>query len=97
VVIVNVAVRLLMLVGLNVTLIVQLLLPASEEPQLLVCEKSGGSVPPIAMLEIVIAVVVPFVTVTVCGALEELSTCSPYERDVGVTVTGAVPVPVTAM
>jgi len=76
VVMVKVAARWLILVGLKVTLIVQLLLAARDAPQLLVCEKSPGSAPPMAMLEIVMADVVPLLSVTVCAALVVPSTCS---------------------
>jgi len=86
--------RWLMLVGLNVTLIVQLAVPASDVPQLFVCKKSVAFPPDIAMLSIVSAVAVPLVNVTTCGALVVPSTCSGKVREVGEYVTVEVPVPV---
>ena len=50
--------------GVNVTLIVQLELAASDVPQLLVCSKSPLLVPVTAMLEILNAVPPEFVSVT---------------------------------
>jgi len=64
VMIVSVEARWLMLVGLNVTLIVQLLVPASDDPQLFVSGKSVVFPPEYAMLEMLSAVAVPLVTVT---------------------------------
>jgi len=52
-------------VGLKVTLIVQLALIASANPQLLVCEKSPGFVPARAILVIDNAAVPAFLSVTV--------------------------------
>ena len=82
------------MVGLKTTLMVQLLLPASDVPQLLVCEKSAALVPEKAKLVIVRVVAPAFVSVTFCGALEVLSTCNGKVSDVGFTNTVAVPVPV---
>jgi hypothetical protein len=53
----NVAPRVPVVVGLKVTLIVQLALAANELPQPLVCAKSPAAVPAMVMLVIVIAVV----------------------------------------
>src|ERR1041385_7636520 len=83
-----------MLVGLKTTLMVQLLFPASDEPQSLVCEKSAALVPLNAMLVMVRAVEALFVRVTACGALDVFSTWKGYGTDVGDTVTVEVPVPV---
>ena len=61
-------------VGLKMTLIVQLVPSASEVPQLLVCEKSPGFVP---VMEIVVIVSVAFpvlLSVTAFGALLEPNT-----------------------
>ena len=84
------------MVGVKVTLMVQLLPPASDVPQLLVCEKSPAFVPESAMLEMVSAVAPPFVSVTTCGLLEVFSTCAVKVRVAGVNVTGVVPVPLSA-
>ena len=85
-----------MFVGVNVTLIVQLALAASDVPQLLVCAKSVMFVPDMAMLEMVRALAVPFVKVTGCAALVVLSTCSGKVTDAGATETEFDPVPVSA-
>lgn len=61
---VSVVARWLILLGLNVTLIVQLVPAASEFPQLLVSGKSVAFPPELAMLEIDNAVAVPLVSVT---------------------------------
>jgi hypothetical protein len=55
----------LIVVGVNVTLMVQLALTATLVPQLFVCEKS----PVVAMLVIVKAATPVFVSVTFCGVL----------------------------
>lgn len=54
--------------GVNVTLMVQELDAFSEVPQLLVCAKSVGLVPPSAMLAMVSAAVPVFESVSVCAA-----------------------------
>lgn len=63
------ALRAPLAVGVNVTLMVQLAPAATLDPQLLVWPKSPALVPPIAMLEIVRAVLPVFVRVTLCAAL----------------------------
>jgi hypothetical protein len=93
-VIVKVAERWLMLMGLKTTLMVQVLLPASDVPQLLVCEKSVAFAPEKAMLVIVRVVAPAFVRVTFCAVLEVPSTCVGKASEVGFTNTVAVPVPV---
>ena len=93
---VNVAERWLMLVGLKVTLIVQLAPPATDVPQVLVCAKSPGFVPERAMLEMVSVVAPPFFKVTTCGLLVVCRTCAVNVRAMGVTVTLEVPVPLNA-
>ena len=67
---VNVAVRLPAVVGVNVTLTVQLAFTASEVPHVsLGIAKSPGSVPPICTLLMVKAALPPLVRVTPCAAL----------------------------
>ena len=63
-VIVSVALRALMTVGLNVTLIVQFVPAARLDPQVLVCPKSPGLEPVKAMLVILKAVLCGLESVT---------------------------------
>lgn len=72
-VMVRVAVRLLMLVGLKETLIVQLELAPSDEPQVFVSVKSFGSDPAKAMLEMLTAVLEELARVTGWELLEVAS------------------------
>ena len=65
----SVALRLPIAVGLNFSVIEQLLAAATDEPQLLVSLKSPGLVPPKVMLVTLRAVVPTLVRVTVCAAL----------------------------
>lgn len=65
----NVAVRESLMVGRNLTLIVQLEPAARLVPHVLVCEKLEAFVPPIAILLIVSAAVPVFDNVTVLAAL----------------------------
>jgi hypothetical protein len=58
-------------VGVNVTVIVHVALPASDAPQVFVCAKSPGFVPAKAILVIASAAPPVFVTVTLCVALGE--------------------------
>jgi hypothetical protein len=69
----RVAERLPLALGLNVTLMVQLELAASELPQLLVCAKSVALVPKMAMLLIVNAALPELVRVTPLEPLVELT------------------------
>jgi hypothetical protein len=57
------------LVGVNVTLMLQLAPGPTLEPQLLVCAKSAGFAPPTMILVILKLAVPLFVSVTVCAAL----------------------------
>ncbi len=68
-VIVKVALRVFRAVGVNVSEIVQLAPAATLEPQLFVCAKSPGFVPPIAIAEISNGEPPVFLKVTVCGVL----------------------------
>ena len=99
-VMVTVAFRVLMLVGLNVTLMAQLELAARDVPQLLVWEKSFRFVPVTAMLVNVTTTVEDgFVTVMTWGVLEVATSCVVNARAVGETVSVVVvptPVPVSA-
>jgi hypothetical protein len=81
-------------VGLNVTLIVQLALAASELPHVLVCAKSPGSRPASVMLVIVIAVVPTFFRVAVMTELVVPTVTFPKLRLVGVS-SAVVPVPLS--
>lgn len=95
---VTAALRMLIVVGLKVTLMVQLALAANDVPQLLVSKKSFGFVPVIAMLVNVTAMVEGFVTEIVCAALVVPTTCTAKVRAVGETVrllVPAAPVPVS--
>src|ERR1035438_10473598 len=58
----SVALRAPVMVGLKVTLMVQLALAANELPQPLLCTKSPGSVPASVILVMVIAVVPTFLS-----------------------------------
>ena len=93
----SVAARALVAVGVNVTLMVQLVLAASVEGlrgQLFVWPKSPGFVPPIAMLVIVNGALPVFESVTAWAGLVVLTCWLPKGTDEGVRVTvGTVPVP----
>jgi hypothetical protein len=91
-VIVSVPVRVPTLVGVNVTLAVQLPPPASVLPHVLVSAKS-----PVVANEIVVDSPPVFFTVTTLAALVVPSVCAANVSVVGVavTITGAVPVPVS--
>src|SRR5437016_9496166 len=81
-------------VGVNVTLMVQLELAASELPQLFVCAKSPLLVPVTAMLEILNAVPPEFVSVTGSAALVVPTFWLLYVSEVGESAAVAVtPVP----
>jgi len=89
------AVRLPVAVGLNVTLNVQLLLAASELPQVLVCPKSPELVPVNPMLAIDRAVLPVLLNVTVWAALVVSTGWLLKVRLEGETpARGALPVPV---
>jgi len=93
------AVRVLILVGLKATLIVQLEFAASVVPQVVVSVKSFGSVPVKPMLEMVTAVEFGLLNVTGCEGLEVANSCVPKVRDAGAIVRltpPAAPVPVSA-
>jgi hypothetical protein len=82
-------------VGVNVTLIVQLAPTASVVPQLFVCAKS-----PLAVMELIVAAVVPlFDRVVDCAAVVEPTTVDVKARLAGLAFSagpGAVPVPLRA-
>src|SRR5579863_5634266 len=82
-------------VGLKVTLIVQLLLAASEVPQLLVSAKA----PLTAMLLMVMALEVPLFSVTLCAVLVVFTVTLPKDRLVGLseTVPEAAAAPASAL
>jgi len=90
----NVALRAQVVVGLKVTLMVQLAPAANELEHVWVCPKSPASVPAIAMLVIVIAVVPTFLSVTVLTALVVPTFTEPKLRLVGVS-SAVVPVPLS--
>src|SRR5579862_3303457 len=90
----TVALRAPVVVGLNVTLMVQLAPAASELAQVLACAKSPGSVPAIVMLMPVIAIVPTFLNVTVLAALVVPVVTEPKLRLAGVS-SAVVPVPVS--
>jgi len=90
----NVALRAPVVVGLKVTLMVQLAPAANELEHVWVCPKSPASVPAIAMLVIVIAVVPTFLSVTVLAALVVPTFTDPKLRLVGVS-SAVVPVPLS--
>jgi len=85
-------------VGLNVTLIVQFAFAARLAGQVLVSVKSLAFAPAIVMLVIVSAALPEFVSVTACGALDVPTFCDANVRAVGASITAgafaAVPVPV---
>ena len=86
----TVPVRVLIVVGVNVTLMVQLALTATLVPQLFVCEKS----PVVAMLVIVRTAAPVFVRVTFCGVLAVPTNWVGKVRLVGDRVTaGPLPSP----
>src|SRR5438046_2161529 len=92
------ALRLPAAVGVNVTLMVQLVLAASVEGlmgQLFVWPKSPGFVPPRAMLVIVNGALPVFESVTAWAGLVVLTSWLPKGTDEGVSVApGEPPVPV---
>jgi hypothetical protein len=77
--------------GVNFTAIVQLPPTSTALPQLLVCEKSGGLVPPTAMDTVRVAVP-GFESVTFCVALEPTNTL-PKAIEPGDKLIAGVPVP----
>ena len=89
-VMVMVPVRAFGVVGVNVTVMVQLAPAATVEPQLLVWAKS-----PLLVMLVMLRVRKPvFVSVTVCAALVDLTSCVPKARLVADRVTaGPVPTP----
>lgn len=90
------AVRLPVAVGVNVTLIVQLLPAVSELPQLLVCAKSPGLVPVSAMLLMVRVAFPVLLSVAVWAVLVVPTLVELKLRLAGETLAeGALPVPVT--
>lgn len=103
----RVALRAPVAVGLKTTLKVQLAPPATDDPQVLVCEKSFGFVPMMVTLVIVSAVVPTLVRVTVFAALlcptpvdGKFSTVGDRNTVVPVPVKGTVcglPPPVSLM
>jgi hypothetical protein len=83
-------------IGVNVTLIVQLVASASELPQLFVWEKSPGFAPVMVILVMVKVALPVLLSVTSCGALLPPRTWLPNTRLVGDKVAvGAMPVPVS--
>ena len=69
---------------------------ATVDPQLLVCRKSPGLLPPPKMLLIVRAVFPPLVSTTGCGLLVVPWASDPKFSEVGETLTVDVPQPGTA-
>ena len=82
------AVRLLIPLGVKVTLMVQLELPESADPQVFDSEKSFGSAPEKPIWLIVNEFGALFLIVTTCGALDVPSTCVGNFNEAGDTVTG---------
>jgi hypothetical protein len=83
--------------GVNVTLIVQLVAAAREVPQVLVCVKSEGSRPVTVMLVRFSVELPELLNVTFWALLLEPTEKLPNVRLVGASVTaGATPVPVRA-
>jgi hypothetical protein len=80
-------------VGLKVTLRVQLAFAATLEPQVLISEKS-----PLALMLVMVRVALPvLLRVTFWGLLMEPTACTAKLNEVGERLTtGAVPVPVRA-
>ncbi len=89
----KIALRAPVLVGLKVTLIVQLALAANELPHPLLSPKSPGSAPAIVILLIVIAAVPTFFSVTVLTAL--LPTVTVPKFRLLVDSSAVVPVPLS--
>ena len=85
---VSVAVWPFTLVGVKVTLMVQLAFEERALPQLLVCANSVALVPVIEMLEMVIDLGAELVSVTAMGALVVLMTWAGNVTKVGETMTG---------
>src|SRR5450631_932274 len=84
-------------VGLNVTLIVQLAPEASEAPQVVAFENCPGLAPVIVGLERASVAAPVFFTVTDCARLAVPCVTLPKPSECGETVNGAVaPVPVRA-
>jgi hypothetical protein len=97
-VIVTAATRLPATVGLNVTLIVQLLPAATLAPHVLPCAKSPAFVPVTPMLDIASGLPPLLLSVTVCAALVLPTDCVPKLKLLAerLTVGGvATPVPVS--
>ena len=95
----TVADRAPVVVGVNVTLMVQLVPAASVEPQPFVCEKSPGFDPARAMLEIFSVADPVLVKTTDWDRLEVPVVCVPKDKLVGANETAGapdVPVPVSA-
>jgi len=86
-------------VGLNVTLIVQFALAASDAGQALLSAKSPAFAPVSEMPVIASAALPEFVSVTVCAGLAVFSASEPNVSEVGASVTAgavaAAPVPVS--
>src|SRR5208337_4154323 len=84
-------------VGLNTTLIVQVVPTATDVPQVLVCENWPGFAPESVMLVRGRAAVPVFCTVTKLGALATFFSSLPNATEVGsVVYAGRTPVPVSA-
>jgi hypothetical protein len=83
--------------GSNVTLTVQLLLPARLDPQVFVFAKSEALLPVRLRLVIAMAAVLPFVIVTGCGELVVPTVWAANVSEAGDTVIAVNPVPDTAM
>lgn len=89
------AVRALVAVGLNDTLIVQLALGANDVPHVCVCEKSPGSGPAIAIALMSKMLVPTLLRVIACAPLLEPTTTVPKFKPEGDTFA-AVPLPLNA-
>jgi len=92
----SVAMRDPIAVGAKLTLRVHLAPAATLEPQVFVCEKSLGSAPPIAMLEMLSEALPVFVSVTVCtGAVAAMFSWpnARFAEERLIVVAGVIPVP----
>ena len=70
---------------------------ATEEGQLLVCEKSALFRPAMLIPVMLSAIFCRFISVVFIGLLEDPTATVPKFSEVGLKVTGLIPVPLTAM
>src|SRR5271156_5569681 len=79
-------------VGVNVTLILQLAPPAKEAPHVVVCPKLAAFVPSMAAPEKVTGRVPLFVRVTTCSGLDVFGSCDENIKRLGLALaTGKLP------